>query len=45
MTEDVFSFRAFTRLKQLTHLLATRQIDADFFWPSVELASGKEKLS
>ncbi len=45
MTEDVFSFRAFTRVKQLTHLLATRQIDADFFWPSVELASGKEKLS
>ena len=45
MTEDVFSFRAFTRLKQLTHLLATRQIDADFFWPAVELARGKETLS
>lgn len=34
MTDDVFISRDFTRLKQLTHLLATRQIDADFFWRS-----------
>jgi nucleoside-diphosphate-sugar epimerase len=32
MTEDVFSFRAFTRLKQLTHLISNQQIDADFYW-------------
>jgi nucleoside-diphosphate-sugar epimerase len=33
MTKEVFSFRAFTRLEQLKHLLATRQIDTDLFWP------------
>ena len=32
MTEDVFQFRAFTRLKQLEYLIRTRQIDSDFFW-------------
>jgi nucleoside-diphosphate-sugar epimerase len=32
MTEDVFQFRAFTRLKQLEYLIRTRQIDGDFFW-------------
>jgi nucleoside-diphosphate-sugar epimerase len=32
MTKEVFSFRAFTRLEQLKHLLATRQIDADLVW-------------
>jgi nucleoside-diphosphate-sugar epimerase len=32
MTPDVFSFRAFTRLKQLKHLISTQQIDADFYW-------------
>jgi len=32
MSRDVFEFRAFTRLKQLEHLLATRQIDQQFFW-------------
>jgi nucleoside-diphosphate-sugar epimerase len=32
MPRDVFEFRAFTRLKQLEHLLATRQIDQQFFW-------------
>ncbi|HZS83864.1 MAG TPA: SDR family oxidoreductase [Stellaceae bacterium] len=32
MTEEVFADRAFTRLLQLKHLIATRQIDADFFW-------------
>lgn len=29
---DTYQFRAFTRLKQLKYLQATRQIDADFFW-------------
>jgi nucleoside-diphosphate-sugar epimerase len=32
MPEETFTFRGFTRLKQLRHLLDTRQIDADFFW-------------
>ena len=32
LTGEMFSFRAHTRLAQLKHLLATRQIDADLFW-------------
>jgi nucleoside-diphosphate-sugar epimerase len=32
MTRDMFSFRGFTRLEQLKHLIATEQIDTDFFW-------------
>jgi nucleoside-diphosphate-sugar epimerase len=32
MTEDVFQFRTFTRLKQLEYLIRTRQIDDNFFW-------------
>lgn len=32
MTDEMFAFRAFTRLKQLSHLIATQQIDSDFFW-------------
>ena len=32
MTEEVFQFRTFTRLKQLEHLIRTRQIDENFFW-------------
>jgi nucleoside-diphosphate-sugar epimerase len=32
MTEEVFQYRSFTRLKQLEYLIRTRQIDADFFW-------------
>ena len=32
MTEEVFQYRAFTRLKQLEYLIRTRQIDGDFFW-------------
>jgi nucleoside-diphosphate-sugar epimerase len=31
MTRDVFGFRAYTRLLQLKHLQATRQIDKDFY--------------
>ena len=30
MSADMFAFRAYTRLKQLQHLVATREIDADF---------------
>jgi nucleoside-diphosphate-sugar epimerase len=32
MTRERFEFRAFTRLKQLEHLLRTDQIDQDCFW-------------
>lgn len=32
MDDDTFAFRAFTRLKQLQHLIETRQIDDNFFW-------------
>jgi nucleoside-diphosphate-sugar epimerase len=34
MQPDEFLFRGFTRLKQLEHLLRTRQINSDFFWTS-----------
>jgi nucleoside-diphosphate-sugar epimerase len=36
MTEEMFLFRGFTRLQQLKHLIATRQIDADFYWRPLE---------
>jgi nucleoside-diphosphate-sugar epimerase len=36
LTKEMFSFRGFTRLEQLKHLVATRQIDADFFWPAAK---------
>lgn len=32
MTRELFDFRAFTRLKQLEHLLQTTQIDSQFYW-------------
>lgn len=32
MTKEMFSFRGFTRLKQVKHLIETEQIDADFYW-------------
>lgn len=32
LTPEVFTYRAFTRLKQLEHLIQTGQIDEDFFW-------------
>ena len=32
MTEEVFEYRSFTRLKQLQYLIQTGQIDSDFFW-------------
>src|SRR6516225_1649909 len=32
MTEEVFEFRTFTRLKQLEYLIRTHQIDENFFW-------------
>lgn len=32
LTEEVFAFRSYTRLKQLKHLLTTGQIDQHYFW-------------
>lgn len=32
MTSEDFKYRTFTRLKQLEHLIRTRQIDGQFFW-------------
>jgi nucleoside-diphosphate-sugar epimerase len=37
MSADVFNFRAYTRLKQLQHLLRTQQIDQDFYWSLSEV--------
>jgi nucleoside-diphosphate-sugar epimerase len=44
MTEEMFFFRGFTRLEQLKHLIATRQIDADFYWRPLELQAEKGRL-
>jgi nucleoside-diphosphate-sugar epimerase len=43
MTEEMFRFRGFTRLEQLKHLLATRQIDADFYWHAPERRARAER--
>jgi len=32
ITRDEFEARPYTRLKQLQHLIATKQLDEDFFW-------------
>jgi nucleoside-diphosphate-sugar epimerase len=32
MTPETYQFRAFTRLKQLTYLQTTQQIDGEFYW-------------
>ncbi len=32
MPRETFEFRAFTRLRQLEHLIRTQQIDEQFFW-------------
>jgi nucleoside-diphosphate-sugar epimerase len=36
MSADVFQFRAFTRLQQLKHLIATGQLDRAFHWKPLE---------
>lgn len=37
MTPEMFNFRGFTRLKQLTHLIETKQLDSNFFWRPQEV--------
>jgi len=32
MDAELFAFRGHTRIKQIKHLLATRQIDEHLFW-------------
>src|SRR6476659_547155 len=34
MTQEIFEYRTFTRLKQLEYLIRTQQIDTEFFWTS-----------
>jgi nucleoside-diphosphate-sugar epimerase len=36
MSKEVFTYRAFTRLQQLKYLLATKQLDADFYFRELE---------
>lgn len=36
MTNDMFAFRGFTRLEQLKHLIATGQLDPDFYWKPLQ---------
>jgi nucleoside-diphosphate-sugar epimerase len=43
MNENAFLSRGFTRVKQLAHLLATRQIDAQYYWREAGLA-GERRL-
>jgi nucleoside-diphosphate-sugar epimerase len=40
LTPEMFGFRAFTRLKQLEHLIRTRQIDERFYWRPQMLLDG-----
>jgi nucleoside-diphosphate-sugar epimerase len=44
LTEEMFFSGAFTRLEQLKHLIATQQIDADFYWRPLESRAGKGPL-
>jgi|SRR5215813_986684 len=39
MTEEVFRYRTFTRLKQLQYLIRTGQIDDSFFWTETSSSS------
>jgi nucleoside-diphosphate-sugar epimerase len=41
MSPETFNFRAYTRLKQLQHLLQTEQIDANFYWSSKRDRTGQ----
>ena len=40
MTKETFFFRGFTRLAQLKHLIATRQINSDFYWQPIDIQAG-----
>jgi hypothetical protein len=39
MSPEVFGFRAFTRLKQLEHLIGNNLLDEQFFWRDAAVAA------
>ncbi|HEV2547904.1 MAG TPA: SDR family oxidoreductase [Stellaceae bacterium] len=43
MDREIFNYRAFTRLQQLKHLLATQQIDSEFYFSRTE-RGGRRKI-
>ena len=49
MSAETFTFRGFTRLKQLEYLIRTQQIDKNFFWSQqsqvVNIPEGKKELA
>ena len=45
MTDEVFQYRTFTRLKQLEYLIRTHQIDESFFWTETHGNQDYEILS
>lgn len=45
MTDEVYQYRTFTRLKQLQYLIRTRQIDDGFFWTEASEAAAKTCVS
>lgn len=45
MSLETFNFRAYTRLKQLQHLLQTKQIDGDFYWSSTKSSTSQNSHS
>jgi nucleoside-diphosphate-sugar epimerase len=45
VTLETFEYRAFTRLKQLKYLIATGQIDKDFFWRQPTCSNPQAELS
>lgn len=44
MSKETFSFRAFTRIEQLKHLLATHQIDDRFYWQPMAASASPRGL-
>jgi nucleoside-diphosphate-sugar epimerase len=42
MSPKTFDFRAYTRLKQLQHLIQTKQVDADCFWSLSQRSTGHD---
>jgi hypothetical protein len=45
MTAKTFEFRAYTRLKQLQHLIRTGQIDEHFHWTQPSITASEERLA
>jgi nucleoside-diphosphate-sugar epimerase len=47
MTQEIFEYRSFTRLKQLQYLIRTQQIDENFFWtaPNPQFSHSELKVT